>query len=454
MAKIVQKETILEHFKEPLYGNHGKRYVVLCGGAGSGKSHAICQRFTELFLTRPDTVFAVVRATMPALRKSVYLGTPSIIEQLNKWGVKAYQWLNKTEARLENPENGSVMYFIALDDKEKIKSMNINYVFIEEATELTLDKWRQLDTRMRRDNPYGINQMFIAYNPISYNNWVVQTFDVKPEDDPIKKKTFMHFSNFVKNPFCRREDVETWLANAKQSPEYYYTYIKGKPGVPRGLIYPNFQFTPAEYWDDEVWNEQPFYGVDWGFVDPMVLVEIRKHNGAYYIRNLFYYTEKTTQELIAFMKSKNVSRSALIYCDSAEKDRRVELNRAGFLAAVKAVKKVNAIISFVKAQKVIVDSAGPLGELARVETAGYTFKHDKDDMDKFIDEPEDGNDHFCQAVGYGIYTDHLRSTSIAVGNLVMTPTDGMEVDGFDDAMDVFDARPVERGYSPLRTSLV
>ena len=451
MSTALQKEIVLDHFKDALWGTHGMRYVVLCGGAGSGKSHAICQKFTQMFLTMPDMVFAVVRATMPALRKSVYLGSPSIIEQLGKWGVKAYTWLNKTEATLTNPENGSVMYFIALDDKEKIKSMNINYIFIEEATELTLDKWRQLDTRMRRDNPLGPNQMFLAYNPISYNNWVVQTFDVKPSDDPIKQKTYMHFSNFLNNPYCKREDIESWLATARQSPEYYYTYIKGKPGVPRGLIYPNFTFTPADYWDNKVWSETPYYGIDWGFVDPMVLVEVRKHEDTYYVRCLYYYSEKTTDDLIQFMKAKNISRSARIYCDSAEPDRRNELIKSGFLAAMKAVKRVKATISHLKGLRIIIDSSGVTGELARNEAAGYTFQHNKEDMDKFIDEPEDGNDHFCQAVGYAIYTDDLKNSNVAVGSLAMTPTDGMEIDGFDDAMDVFDPSPMERGRIPLRT---
>ena len=157
--------------------------------------------------------FAVVRSTMPALTRSVYLGDPSIYKTLSDWGIPINSWLNKTEATIRNPINGSVMYFIGLDDPEKIKSMNLNYVFIEEATEINADKWAQLNTRLRRYNPYGKNQMYIAYNPISYYNWVVQMFVANP-DPLIKEDSVVHFSNFTQNPYVSLENVRGWFARA------------------------------------------------------------------------------------------------------------------------------------------------------------------------------------------------------------------------------------------------
>lgn len=197
--------------------------------------------------------FAVVRSTMPALTRSVYLGDPSIYKTLSDWGVPVNSWLNKTEATLRNPINGSVMYFIGLDDPEKIKSMNLNYIFIEEATEINADKWAQLNTRLRRYNPYGKNQMYIAYNPISYYNWVVQMFVANP-DPLIKEDSVVHFSNFTQNPFVSLENVRGWFARAQQDESYYRTYIVGMPGQPLGLIYPNIHFTPSSTWPEGVWD--------------------------------------------------------------------------------------------------------------------------------------------------------------------------------------------------------
>ena len=40
---------------------------------------------------------------MPALKRSVYLGDPSIIGMLSSWGVPTDKWLNKSDAMITNP---------------------------------------------------------------------------------------------------------------------------------------------------------------------------------------------------------------------------------------------------------------------------------------------------------------------------------------------------------------
>ncbi len=66
---------ILEHFKFLWDGTSDPyRFVVLQGGAGSGKSKSICQRLVYMFLTYADINIYIVRANMPALKRSVYLG--------------------------------------------------------------------------------------------------------------------------------------------------------------------------------------------------------------------------------------------------------------------------------------------------------------------------------------------------------------------------------------------
>ena len=170
---------ILNHFKDILWKSD-KRFLVLSGGAGSGKSYSICQRICYMFMTMEDMQFAIIRGTMPALKKTVYMGDPSIVRMLSSWGVPMDKWLNKTDAVITNPHNRSQITFIGLSDPERIKSANLNYIWIEEATELNVTKWRQLNTRQRRYNPYGPNQMFVSYNPISYYNWAVQTFVMNP----------------------------------------------------------------------------------------------------------------------------------------------------------------------------------------------------------------------------------------------------------------------------------
>lgn len=374
-------------------------------------SAAICQRLSYLFLTRTDTIFAVVRSTMPALSRSVYLGDPSIVRTLRDWGIPIEKWLNKTEKKITNPHNNSEIYFIGLDDPEKIKSMNVNYIFIEEATEINADKWAQLNTRLRRYNLQGKNQMFLAYNPISYYNWVVQMFAVNP-DPLIKEDSIVHFSNFTQNPYVSLEDVKGWLVRASQDENYYRTYIVGIPGQPLGVIYPKIKFTPRSIWPEEVWEQKPYYGIDWGFIDPMVLVECRDYDNKVYVMCKYYERKKNTKEFLQFMESIKVPKSSNIYYDSADAERGSLLLQAGY-TGFKAKKNINAGISYTNGFEIIVDSMGPYGQFAMDEIKSYTWKTDPNDSSKFIEKPNDENNHFCDAMRYAIVTEHMYNRNFS-----------------------------------------
>lgn len=416
---------VLDHFKESLWTAE-ERFIVLSGGAGSGKSHAICQRICAMFMEMEDTQFAIVRGTMPALKRSVYLGDPSIIGMLSSWGVPTDKWLNKSDAMITNPINRNQLRFIGLADPERIKSANYNYVWVEEATELNVTKWRQLDTRMRRYNSNGPNQMFISYNPISYYNWAVQTFVMSPGE--LKDKIHTNFSNFTQNHYVRQEDVVSWIASAKVDENYYRTYITGEPGMPLGQIYPNIGFSPHQTWHPDVWEQTPYYGVDWGYIDAMTLVECRDYGGKIYARCLYYKTRRDTDDLVAFMKSRKINLGAAIYCDYASPERIQRFIEAGFDNSRKANKEVSAGISHVRTKMIVGSNSGTNGEMFAKEVAGYAYKQDPNDSSKFIESPEEGNEHILDALRYAIVSND-RSGEYSIGALELTDFDDV-ITGF------------------------
>lgn len=416
---MAEKIEILDHFKFLWDGTCDPyRFVVMQGGAGSGKSKSLCQRIVYMFLTYGDLNIYIVRASMPILKRSVYLGPdPSIVKELSIWGCPATDWLNKTENTITNPYNGSVISFIGLDNPEKIKSINANYIWIEEATELNTDKFNQLDLRLRRDNPIEgkINQMFISYNPISYNNWVIRTFHTNVPEDR-EPQIFRHFSNFTQNKYVKLDNVKNWLSTAQNNEQFYQTYILGKPGIPMGQIYQNFSFESSDNWPMEVWDIRPYYGIDWGYIDPMVLMECRNYNGTVYVRCMYHETERKTADLIRRMKDLGITSNNEIYYDSAEADRGADLLNAGFTAH-KAFKNIKAGISYVQGLKVIFDDGGKYGEVASKEILGYTWDKDPDDQDKYIDEPIETDNHVADALRYAIFTRHLHSVEVSAGKL-------------------------------------
>jgi len=140
--------------------NSKQRTHLLYGSAGSSKSWQVALfLIVEKFLAERDIRILVVRKTLPSLRKSAY---QLVQDRLKAMGV-TYQH-NKTEMSLRF--NSNQMLFVSLDDVEKLKSIEgINYIWIEEATEIAVDDYRQLNLRCRGKNPNGDNALYLTFNP-------------------------------------------------------------------------------------------------------------------------------------------------------------------------------------------------------------------------------------------------------------------------------------------------
>lgn len=66
---------------------------------------------------------------------------------------------------------------------------------------------------------------------------------------------------------------------------------------------------------------------------------------------------------------------------------------------------------------IIVDSQGEFAQFAMDEIKSYAWQTDPDDSSKFIEEPEEGNDHFADALRYAITTEHVYNRKFGVTSL-------------------------------------
>ena len=77
------------------------------------------------------------------------------------WGLDSIFKINKSKMTM-TCFNGSVLLFKGIDDPEKIKSIDgITSIWIEEASELTLEDFTQLDLRLRGVTEVA-NKSFLA----------------------------------------------------------------------------------------------------------------------------------------------------------------------------------------------------------------------------------------------------------------------------------------------------
>ena len=305
--------------------NESKRINFLYGSAGSGKSYQTAIYFIKKLYEEDDIRILVARKTTPSLRLTAY---KLVLEILDKYFTGTYEH-NKTEMIISY--KNSEMIFKGLDNPAKIRSMDLNYAWLEEVTELTKEDWDQVLLRIRRPNSNGINQVVCTTNPISIFHWTYTDLYTNP--DP---SIAIHKSLWSDNPFLDSDYIRELQ---KLTGNYRKIFLDGEFGMLEGLVFQNFKIYDKIY--DTVATH--VWGCDFGYVHKSSLVKI-----LFLDSNKFIADEKlaesglTNTALIERIKEIIPSDDqAPIYCDSAEPDRRQEMYTAG-LNVHKARKDVRA----------------------------------------------------------------------------------------------------------------
>lgn len=410
----------------PLYTNES-RFLVLMGGAGSGKSHFAAQKVILRCMTEPDLFYVVFRKVGTTIRDSVFSLLRSVASQL---GVAELWHTNWNTHTLTYLPNGSQVRCMGLDDPEKLKSIHgISSVWCEEGTELAKNDFEQINLRLRGNVTGRYKQIIITFNPISIHHWLkVRFWDKRP------KNAHIHRSTFIDNRTLDAEYVDELKTLADRDPNLWRIYGEGDWGQPGNLVLTNFVydawptriFPPvngggpvvATLGDDLFPGDELFYGLDFGFTNPTALIEVRMLDGVPYIRQRIYQTELTTPDLIAEMDRMEISMDAPIYADAAEPDRIVEMCEAGYnvYPADKGPGSLNAGIVLMKCYPL---HTSPDNTDLNDEATNYSWAKRRDGT--VLDYPADEYNHAIDALRYAIYT-HLRvraeRNSVVVTDLV------------------------------------
>jgi len=147
------------------------RFLMLMGGAGSGKSHFAAQKVILKNLCIPHYSQAVFRKTRRTMRESTFR---DLWRTICDMGLARFYRKNLTELSIENQVNGNRIISAGLDDAEKIKSMSeIAGAWVEEATELSEKDFDQINLRVRAPGP---NEIITSFNPVSARHWLKRRF--------------------------------------------------------------------------------------------------------------------------------------------------------------------------------------------------------------------------------------------------------------------------------------
>lgn len=367
--------------------NSNFKVNVIYGGAGSGKSYTVTQfLILDRLLNRRNKRLLVTRKTNTALIQTAYR---LFLEWLENFGIKYDEHKSKQIILLPNR---SEIVFRGMDDAEKIKSSEFNYIWMEEATEFTLEDYLQLKLRLRRATN-DKNQMYLTFNPV--RSWATDYF-LKTED---KEINILHTTYLDNLRFLDDDYVETLEDLVNQDLSFYQIYTLGEVAELKNKVYNNYVIVkdvPTEF--DEI-----IYGIDFGFNNPSVILEIGLKDDNIYIIKELYETHLTNEELITKLKSFVENVNSEIYADSAEPARIEEISRAGF-NIFPAKKEVKNGIDYIKRKKIYIHESC-VNTIKEIQS--YKWKENKNG--EILDEPVKFNDHAMDAMRYAVYTYQNRA---------------------------------------------
>ena len=165
-------------------------------------------------------------------------------------------------------------------------------------------------------------QVILDFNPSDPIHWIYD--ELMDRDDA---ETFL--STYKDNSFIEKEIIDEIERLKDKDEQYWRVYGMGERATfAEGMIYNNWKFIDYKDFPE---SDNIFLGLDWGYSnDPTAILEIRKIQDNFYIKELCYQKGMTNQDIAQFIKEKKYN-EIVAYCDSAEPKSIAELRTQGVL---------------------------------------------------------------------------------------------------------------------------
>lgn len=390
-----------------------KRYIVMKGSAGSGKSVDTAQNYILRLMQDKGRNLVCIRKSDITNRDSTYAELTGAIYRMFGDKTNRYWSIKQSPLQLTCLANGNQIIFRGVNDekqREKLKSITfqkgkLTDVWIEEATEITQADFEIIDDRLRGELPPGqFYQIRMTFNPVNKNHWIKKVFFDIPDPNVLT-----HHSTYLGNRFIDEAYRQRMERRKLVDPEGYQIYGLGEWGEIGGLILHNWEVADISQnlndYDDIA------IGQDFGFnhANAILLLGIKDDN--IYILKEVYVFEKETSEIIPLAQEAGIPTNKEMWCDSAEPDRIKMWKSAGYRA--KGVDKGGTNGS-VKAQidwlKGVVRKDKVIKRIIRVHPSCVNtikelqqWKWKKDEKTgEYLDEPVAFQDDAMAALRYGI----------------------------------------------------
>ena len=397
--------------------NHKHSKYIFPGGRGSLKSSFIAIVIVLIIMIFPKANAVCFRKIANTIQTSIF---PQIVWAIYTLGVEKYFKISKNYSTpLEYVPTGQKIFFMGLDDPDKVKSIKVTVGYIavnwfEEVDQFSGEReLRKVTQSTKRGG--DIFWDFRSFNPpISKNNWaneMVENYELYP-----KKNTLVFRTTYLQAPaeWLGPEFIEEAEELKEKDPRAYEHEYLGVPVGTGGDVFPNasdYDMTQLVTIEDRqipMWQtfDSIYNGIDWGFAkDPFRFVRMhfdKKHLDLYIFDE--YSTVKTrnaTVFKILYDEEKKVKREELVTADSAEPKSVADFKAYGAFIreANKGPDSVRYGIKWLQGLNHIYIDKRRCPETYK-EFVNYEYEQDKDG--NFISDYPDENNHSIDAVRYAM----------------------------------------------------
>ena len=244
-----------------------KRFIVLHGGRGSGKSHTIAT-YLVLQSLQEKCIILCTREIQNSIKDSVH---KLLVSKIDEYNLK--HLFNITDKSITNVQGSEFIFKGLYRNTTNIKSTEgIRYCWIEEAQTVSRKSLTDLVPTVRIPE----SKIIFTYNPTN-------------EDDPVHTDYTMSDRNDVLAIDINYEDNPWFSDELRSEMEYckrvdYDAYLHIWQGQPVQHSEDQVFYGKWEIKDFEESEQEFLYGADWGFSqDPTVLVRSFVKDNCLYI---------------------------------------------------------------------------------------------------------------------------------------------------------------------------
>jgi len=362
-----------------------KRFRVHQGGTRSGKTYAICQYLAYLLRSSEEPLtISIIRKTLPALKGSVQRDFIQVLEHLGVYYIGTH---NKAENTFKYRNH--LVEFLSIDEPQKIRGRKRDIAYLNEANELNIEDFRQINMRTT-------GFLILDFNPSDPVHWIYD--EIIPRED-----CDTWITTYKDNKFLSPELVFEIERMRERDPDYWRVYGEGLQATySKRQIYSNWQFIPESEFPE---FDDPIIGLDFGYSnDPTAAVLVQKKHDKLYVKELLYNTGMTNNDIADWLKSNGYDQT-LVYADSAEPKSIEEIKRLGcwIKPAVKGQGSIMSGISLIKEFDVYAtdDSKNLMKEYHN-----YYWEELKDGT--IINKPLDKMNHLQDSFRYCVYSAYSK----------------------------------------------